>query len=61
MDQRRTVADCPDICYENGTLVISDEIHADLTLPPYKHPTFALISEKAPDELPCLYVSEQSV
>lgn len=36
-----------DICYENGTLVISDEIHADLTLPPYKHPTFALISEKA--------------
>ncbi len=35
-----------DICYESGTLVISDEIHADLTLPPYKHPTFALISEK---------------
>ena len=36
-----------DICYDNGTLVISDEIHADLTLPPFKHPTFALISEKA--------------
>ena len=36
-----------DICYESGTLIISDEIHADLTLPPYKHPTFALISEKA--------------
>lgn len=36
-----------DICHESGTLVISDEIHADLTLPPYKHPTFALISEKA--------------
>ena len=36
-----------DICYESGTLVVSDEIHADLTLPPYKHPTFALISEKA--------------
>lgn len=36
-----------DICYESGTLVISDEIHADLTLPPYKHPSFALISEKA--------------
>ena len=36
-----------DICDESGTLVISDEIHADLTLPPYKHPTFALISEKA--------------
>ena len=36
-----------EICYESGTLVISDEIHADLTLPPYKHPTFALVSEKA--------------
>lgn len=36
-----------DICYESHTLVISDEIHADLTLPPYKHPTFALVSEKA--------------
>ena len=36
-----------DICYDSGTLVISDEIHADLTLPPFKHSTFALISEKA--------------
>lgn len=36
-----------DICYENGTLVVSDEIHADLTLPPYKHHTFALVSDKA--------------
>lgn len=36
-----------EICYESHTLVISDEIHADLTLPPYKHPTFALVSEKA--------------
>lgn len=36
-----------DICYESGTLVISDEIHADLTLPPYQHPCFALVSEKA--------------
>lgn len=36
-----------DICYANGTLVISDEIHADLTLPPYQHQTFALVSEHA--------------
>lgn len=36
-----------DICYENGTLVISDEIHADLTLPPYKHYPFASVSDKA--------------
>ena len=36
-----------ELCAESGTLVISDEIHADLTLPPYKHPTYALVSEKA--------------
>lgn len=36
-----------EICYDSGTLVISDEIHADLTLPPYHHTTFALVSEKA--------------
>lgn len=36
-----------EICYESGTLVISDEIHADLTLPPYRHHTFALVSDKA--------------
>lgn len=36
-----------ELCAENGTIVISDEIHADLTLPPYKHPTYALVSEKA--------------
>ena len=36
-----------DICYEEGVLVFSDEIHADLTLPPRKHRPFALISEKA--------------
>lgn len=36
-----------EICYESGTLVVSDEIHADLTLPPYKHHTYALVSDKA--------------
>ena len=36
-----------EICYEEGVLVFSDEIHADLTLPPYKHRPFALVSEKA--------------
>lgn len=35
------------ICYENHTIVISDEIHADLTLPPYRHPAFAQVSDKA--------------
>lgn len=35
------------ICKDNGVLVISDEIHADLTLPPYKHHPFATVSEAA--------------
>ncbi len=36
-----------DICRDSGTLVISDEIHADLTLAPYKHHPFATVSEAA--------------
>ncbi len=44
---KEELAKMAEICYDNSTLVISDEIHADLTLPPYKHPTFALVSEKA--------------
>ena len=36
-----------EICYEERVLVFSDEIHADLTLPPYKHRPFAMVSEKA--------------
>jgi cystathionine beta-lyase len=35
------------ICAKNGTIVISDEIHADLTLPPYHHTTFASVSDEA--------------
>src|SRR3712207_1698816 len=37
---REELARIADICYENGTPVVSDEIHADLTLPPYKHVAF---------------------
>ena len=36
-----------EICKENDTLVVSDEIHADLTLPGYKHHSFSTISEVA--------------
>lgn len=36
-----------EICAESGTLVISDEIHADLTLPGRRHTVFATVSEKA--------------
>lgn len=35
------------ICTKNGVLVVSDEIHADLTLPPYHHLTFASVSDEA--------------
>ncbi len=35
------------ICYKNNVLVISDEIHADLTLPNYKHHPFASVSKEA--------------
>lgn len=44
VEELRRIAD---ICKENCTLVISDEIHADLTLPPYKHHPFATVSENA--------------
>ena len=35
------------ICSEEHVLVFSDEIHADLTLPPLEHRPFATISEEA--------------
>lgn len=43
-DELRRIAD---ICAEAGVMVISDEIHADLTLPPYQHHPFATVSETA--------------
>lgn len=44
VEELRRIAE---ICKDSGTLVISDEIHADLTLPPYKHHPFATVSEVA--------------
>lgn len=44
VEELRRIAE---ICRENRVLVISDEIHADLTLPPYKHHPFATVSEAA--------------
>ncbi|NDW11667.1 putative C-S lyase [Bacteroides sp. 214] len=35
------------ICYESNVLVVSDEIHADLTFPQYRHYPFATVSEEA--------------
>lgn len=36
-----------DICKRHNVLVISDEIHADLTLPPYKHVSYSTVSDDA--------------
>lgn len=46
VDELRRVAD---ICHRLGVLVISDEIHADLTLPGYRHHPFATVSPQAAD------------
>ena len=35
------------ICLEENTLIISDEIHADLTLPPHRHTPLVMIDEAA--------------
>lgn len=35
------------ICHREGVIVVSDEIHADLTLPPYHHVPFAKVSTEA--------------
>ena len=43
-EELRRVAE---ICTANGTLVVSDEIHADLTLPGRRHTVFATVSEQA--------------
>ena len=37
------------ICAQNNVLVFSDEIHADLTFPPYQHIPFATVSKEAAD------------
>jgi len=35
------------VCHEEGVLVLSDEIHADLTLPPHHHVPFACVGPLA--------------
>lgn len=36
-----------DICRKNNVLVVSDEIHADLTFPQYHHTSFSTVSDAA--------------
>ena len=43
-EEMKTIAK---ICHEENVIVFSDEIHADLTLPPLKHHPFASISNEA--------------
>ena len=44
---RDELARMADICQRKGVIVVSDEIHADLTLPGYHHIPFASVSEVA--------------
>lgn len=44
---REELARMADICAANGVLVVSDEIHCDMTLWGYKHTVFASVSESA--------------
>ena len=43
-DELRRIAE---LAEKHGTLVISDEIHADLTLAPYRHTPYATVSDTA--------------
>lgn len=38
-----------DICYRNNVCVLSDEIHADMTLPGHRHVSFSTVSPHARD------------
>jgi len=44
-----TLRQVAEICYRNNVSVISDEIHADLTLPGHHHVSFSTVSDYARD------------
>lgn len=44
---KETLQKIADICERKWLMVISDEIHADLTLPPHKHVSYSTVSEAA--------------
>lgn len=46
---KETLQRVADICAKAGTLVVSDEIHCDMTLPGYRHTPFATVSDAARD------------
>lgn len=41
------LAGLAEICYDNGIVILSDEIHSDLVLPGHSHVPLASLSEKA--------------
>ena len=45
--KKEEMQELAEICADGYVIVFSDEIHADLTLPPRHHVPFALISERA--------------
>ncbi len=45
--EREDLCRMADICFENNILVVSDEIHSDLTLAGCRHTPFATVSDKA--------------
>ncbi|HOO67449.1 MAG: PatB family C-S lyase [Bacteroidales bacterium] len=44
---RDELSELAEICHEKGIVVLSDEIHSDLTMPGVKHVPLASVSEKA--------------
>ncbi len=44
---REELEEIAEICYDNKVMVVSDEIHADLTLPGYTFTPFSTVSEKS--------------
>ena len=44
---KEELARVADICLRKGVMVISDEIHADLTYPEFRHTSFTTVSEAA--------------
>lgn len=44
---KETLSEIADICERKGVLVISDEIHADLTLPGHRHVSYSTVNEAA--------------
>ena len=44
---KETLSKIADICERKGVLVISDEIHADLTLPGHQHVSYSTVNEVA--------------